>query len=89
MRAPTPRLEVACFQDALRQPAHGDIGLVRRVGEPVAWPSLRAQHVRAPEQVRGDQPQRRLPDAALAVDDRVLAGLADNGEDIGDLLSSP
>src|SRR5262249_8987049 len=47
------------------------------------------KNVRGPQQLRGDQSQRGLAHAALAVDDRVLSRLGDDREEIGDLLRAP
>ena len=45
--------------------------------------------VRAVEKLRGDQSQRGLADAALTIDDRMLARLGDDRKDVGDLLAAP
>ena len=48
----------------------------------------RRQRVRALEQLSRDCRERRLPHATLAVDDRVLARLRDDREDLADLIGA-
>lgn len=48
----------------------------------------RDEQARVADHLRRHVGERRLADPALAIDDRVLAGLADGGEELGDLLDA-
>jgi hypothetical protein len=82
------------LREADRLLARAELDLAERLApdgaEVVAHVARRAggEHAGAAQQLGSDRCERRLAHAALAVDDGVLAGLRDDGEDVRDLLGA-